>query len=216
MALTYARFEKKYLESCMDIIRNTWKFDKDFKNPKKPEYVYKYYVLDCVNWSEHLDLLVDEDGRAQGILFGSIERPAFPKKMKFLLTQWKLRAEMWWHILNGDFGDRKQAVAVYKDMRQIDADGESKAEHFDSEVNLFILSPTLRGQGYGRQLMDRYMDFCRENHLKKAFLWTTTGCTWQFYERYGFHVYQRFTHQGLSSKEAPKTPNAMIYCKEVC
>lgn len=214
MALTYAKYEKKYLKSCMEIIRSTWTFDKDFINPKKPDYVYKYYVLDCVNWSEHLDLLVDEQGQAMGILFGSIENTSLGKRLKFKARQIALRAEFWYHILNGDFGDRKRAVAVYKDMRNINADGESAARLFDSEVNLFILSPAVRGQGYGKKLMDRYIEFCKQNRLKKAFLWTTTTCTWQFYERYGFKLHQRFTHQGLSPKEL-KAPNCMIYCMDI-
>lgn len=90
MALTYKKFEEKYLESCMEMIRTTWPFEDELINPKRPEYIYKYYVLNCANWSEHLELLVDENDKAQGILFGSIKDTSYAKEFKFRLAQWKI------------------------------------------------------------------------------------------------------------------------------
>jgi ribosomal protein S18 acetylase RimI-like enzyme len=215
MVITYKKFEKRYLNSCMEMIRTTWPFEDELINPKNPEYIYKYYVLNCSNWSEHLELLVDENEQAQGILFGSIEDTSYAKAIKFYLTQWKIQLGMWWHILSGNLGNRKQAIAVYKNMCKHDADGEVFADEYDSEVNLFILSPSLRGQGYGRELMNRYMKFCRNNDLDNVFLWTTTDCNFHFYERYGFKERQRFSFKELSNNGTPTESESIVFYKAV-
>lgn len=211
MNVTYQRFNRKYLKSCQEIIKSTWPFHKHFINPKKPDYIYKYYILDCENWSEHQDLLIDEYGQVQAILFGSIEKPGVLLTLKYLWKHIKINAEIRYHILNGDLGNRKAALAVLHEIKELNILGESPADQFDSEVNLFIARPELRGKGYGKKLMDRYVEFCRENHLKSSFLWTTSECTYQFYDSYGFKLYKTFAYQGLEDKEKPKKDNTMIY-----
>ncbi|MBP2099501.1 GNAT family N-acetyltransferase [Enterococcus rivorum] len=205
MKVSHKKFEKKYLESCMALIKSTWLFEEDFAAPKHPEYIYKYYVLNCVNWSQHLDLLVDQNDQVQGILFGSIEDVGYLQSFLYALVNWKNQFEIWWHILLGDLGDQKQARKVYQEMQSYDRDGEALAKEFDGEINLFIVSPKLRGQGYGQQLMKRYLDFCRKRGVEKVFLWTTTDCNWKFYERYGFQVRAEF---------ALTKPNASIDTSE--
>ena len=45
MPLIYKNFQKKYLKSCMKMIQRTWAFEDDLINPKRPEYIYKYYLF---------------------------------------------------------------------------------------------------------------------------------------------------------------------------
>ncbi|AHD04439.1 hypothetical protein ERICIV_03992 [Paenibacillus larvae subsp. larvae] len=52
MELKFKKYDKKYLESCAALIRSTWEFEKEFIQPKKPELIYQYYVLSCVNSME--------------------------------------------------------------------------------------------------------------------------------------------------------------------
>lgn len=215
MLLSYKKYRNKYLESCMKLIQSTWTFEEEFLKPKHPRHIYKYYVLNCVNWSEHLELLVDEDDQVQGLLFGSREDATFPQKMKFRLIQWKLRFSLWWHILLGDLGNRKRAVLAFRNMQRRDADGEAMADEFGSEVNLFILAPGLRGCGYGRELMDRYIVFCRKNDLKSTFLWTTTTCSWNFYERYGFKFLRHFPLPQATTGQYSQKEVGLIYYMDI-
>lgn len=207
MEYHFEKYQKKHLDACARIIRATWPFEKDLLNPKKPEELYRYYMRDCENWSEHLDLIVDEEGCAKGILFGSIERAPLRLRIKYLLKNVRNRAGIWFHILNGDLGERRAAAAALRSMKEFNRLGEMNEEGFESEVNLFILSPDLRGMGFGKQLMDRYVAFCKRNRLKTAFLWTTPECTYTFYEKYGFEMLKRFR------VELPhvEKPDAMVY-----
>lgn len=209
----FTPYHPRYLDDCARMVQQTWPFEKDLINPREPLWLYRHYVLDCVNWSTHLDVLVDEEDRAQGLLFGSIERPRGPLLWRYLLTQLGIRSQLYWHILKGDLGQRSAALALHRSMRALNTRGETTERPFDSEVNLFILSPQLRGQGYGRQLMDRYVDFCKQHQLRTAFLWTTVDCSYSFYERYGFQLYQRFTFEQRNSQcQSPSEGgNSMIY-----
>ncbi|WP_281221741.1 GNAT family N-acetyltransferase [Photobacterium sanguinicancri] len=70
--------------------------------------------------------------------------------------------------------------------------GEEDAGLFDSEINLFIVSPELKGKGLGRKLMDRYVHFCKANGIATAFLWTDVDCDYSFYQKYGFKIHKTF------------------------
>lgn len=213
MILRYKKYEKRYLSGCMKLIQETWPFEETLQNPKRPMYLYAYYVLNCVNWSDHLDLLVDEKGNVLGILFGSVHKNNAFKSFVFSLTQWKINLTLGLHILMGDLGQRKAAIATYRAMCEHDADGEAVAEDYDGEVNLFILSPRLRGKGYGRELMNRYIKFCHKNHLDSVFLWTTTDCTFRFYEQYGFQERQRFAIKAQAGNESTAEEGIVFYKK---
>ncbi|AQT84593.1 Acetyltransferase (GNAT) family protein [Paenibacillus larvae subsp. larvae] len=88
---------------------------------------------------------------------------------------------MLFYLLRGDFGDRKTALRIRNEHIEVDKLGETTDRPFDSEVNLFIISPELRGMGYGKKLMDRYIEFCKENELHSAFLWTDIGGSVKIY-----------------------------------
>lgn len=192
MKYYYKKYEKKYLKDCANIVRDMWKFEKTLVNPKKPEILYEYYIRDCENYSEHLELLVNEKNHVKGILFGSIEDAKLYLKIKYALKHIRNAFGLYYHILNGDFGERKAAWKTVQIQSAYNQIGEADNKKFDSEVNLFILSSDLRGKGYGKKMMDRYVAFCKKNDLSNAFLWTTPECTYTFYEKYGFQLFRTF------------------------
>ncbi|NGP46029.1 GNAT family N-acetyltransferase [Bacillaceae bacterium SIJ1] len=214
MELRFQKYNPSYLNSCAKLVRNTWAFDKEFHKPKKPESIFKQYVLSCENYSEHLDLIVDEHDEVKGILFGSIEDAGLFRTLKYQVKGMRNRLISLFYLIRGDFGQRKKALQVGQANNEINRLGETTERPFDSEVNLFVVSPELRGMGYGKKLMDRYVGFCKANNLKSAFLWTDIGCTYTFYEKYGFKVYKYFSHERLT-KSKYNQPNGMVYYLEI-
>lgn len=181
---------------------------------KDKNWIYKHYFYTCLNWNQHMDIIVDESNDIKGILFGSIEDCGCAKEREFESIDKKL--EIWTekHIQQGDFGDQETAVNRFKEFLENDRLGEMYADEFDSEVNLFIVSPELRGMGYGIKLMDRYVEFLRRNNLRTAFLWTDIGCTYSFYDKYGFKLYKKYYSKNLSENDSCD-PNGMIYFLEL-
>ena len=66
----------------------------------------------------------------------------------------------------------------------------SHAESDGAHLRWFIMSDKLRGKGAGTQLVDRAIDFCRQKHYKKVYLWTFEGldAARHVYEKAGFQL----------------------------
>lgn len=210
MKLKFKKYNRRYLRSCAELIKTTWDLEEGFENPKKVDIIYQYFVMSCVNYSEHLDIIVDEKNNVKGLLFGSIEDESYPQMIKYMIRVLKMKLWASVNLILGNFGDRKTALIINNENNSIDKLGEAYAKKFDGEINLFIVSPELRGKGYGKKLMDNYIEFCKENELHKIFLWTELSCSYSFYENYGFKLYRKFYHESLTEGDKNK-PNGMIY-----
>ncbi|AYV23093.1 N-acetyltransferase [Vibrio mediterranei] len=211
--MTNYRFESysdKYFASCVDLIMATWNLHSNFVDLPSRRFVYDFYLKTCLNWNHHLDLIVDNEGRVIGILLGSKEEISLIEELKFarrdrLNNKWKNKL-----LGLGRFGNKDVAKQELARFTMNDALGEVDACLFGGEVNLFIVSETYRGQGLGKQLMDRYLNFCRFNKVKSVFLWTDEDCNHGFYSRYGFSLHKRFsTYTHYRVKHRRK--NGMIY-----
>jgi len=210
MKFIYKNYEKKYQKSCMELIKTTWQLDEYLETPRQPSHIYRYYLERCVIWSDYLELLVDEQDNVQGILFGAVTDIGYQKKH---LKQWLLNTSVLWHILIGDLGVRKSAISVYRGINWEDKTGEKDSDDFDGVINLFILSPSMRGQGYGRILMNRFIENCHKYDVENIFLWTTTKCTFQFYEHYGFSEHTRFPIE--ISENGNLVEEGIVYYKQL-
>jgi GNAT superfamily N-acetyltransferase len=52
------------------------------------------------------------------------------------------------------------------------------------------LDPTVRGQGYGKRLMEHALEFCRDQSYETVILWTNREleAARKIYARYGFEI----------------------------
>ena len=55
-----------------------------------------------------------------------------------------------------------------------------------NEITLLAVSESARGMGIGSVLIDAATAYLAEGGANRAFLYTDTDCTWQFYENHGF------------------------------
>lgn len=55
----------------------------------------------------------------------------------------------------------------------------------DNEIVLLAVDPTTHGQGVGTVLLDAATSYFADREQRRAFLFTDTDCTWEFYERRG-------------------------------
>lgn len=75
-------------------------------------------------------------------------------------------------------------------------DGHSDDEE-GARVRWVILDPELHGRGFGRELMDRAMAFCRDSGFERVYLWTYEGleAARHLYEEHGFRLVEEATRQ---------------------
>ena len=71
-----------------------------------------------------------------------------------------------------------------------------------AQLGLFLVDPSLRGTGLGKQLVQTAVDFCKERNYKKVVLWTNREliAARRIYENKGFRLIET-RNQILSNKE---------------
>jgi len=62
-----------------------------------------------------------------------------------------------------------------------------------AHLRWFILSPEVRGRGFGRRLMEEALSFCKKNDYKRVYLHTFEGLNpaRHLYEKFGFELVQQ-------------------------
>nr|WP_269528355.1 GNAT family N-acetyltransferase [Anoxybacillus tepidamans] len=71
-----------------------------------------------------------------------------------------------------------------------------------AQLGLFLVEPGVRGGGYGQQLLQRAIDFCKEKGYETIILWTNSELksARMLYEKNGFRLNET-RRQILSNKE---------------
>lgn len=72
-----------------------------------------------------------------------------------------------------------------------------QSEETGARLRWVILSPDLHGQGIGRELMDRAMNYCQDVGFERVFLWTFDGleAARRLYDAHGFEEVETDTRQ---------------------
>lgn len=115
-------------------------------------------------------------GRFVGALLVEMydEKPLFNfywRKLTTSLVNWGLP-----HLYGGMVSSYDQANGEMLKHYQIQ-------EKLDGEICFFAVDPKEKGQGIGTELLDR---FAHEKRGQRVFLYTDSGCTYQFYQHKGF------------------------------
>ncbi|CAF1145129.1 unnamed protein product [Adineta steineri] len=215
MKLEFIKYKSIYLKSCAKLIKETWTIDDELINPSQSRHLYYYYIRNCVDNSIYTQLIIDkETENVLGILFGSNQNQTTYKSS---IKNFRNFLILFKHIIFGHLGKRFIALKYMKDTLDLDKCIEKYCENFDSELNLFVLSKELQGQGYGKQLMNNFIEFCKiQGKIHNIFLWTDISCNYGFYEHYGFRLYKQFYDDRLTDHDDKRTdkPNGFIFCKE--
>lgn len=106
----------------------------------------------------------------------------FEAKVASEIAQFLLRADWrkdgFWSLCRRDRVEGGIAV----DAVHVDPKG--------AHLRWFICSDSLRGQGYGKKLLDQALTFCRSQGYSKVYLWTFKGlhAARHLYEQAGFRM----------------------------
>ncbi len=177
------------LDRCVAIVNEVWDFDTNIGPPALADFVKRFYVAGTLAESRHARV-IDTGGEVQALLFGWAgtdnryrnEYSGIAGRLRTLtrlLTLPKVR-----FVTKLDW---LRAITAHQVARQrIEPIG-------DGEVTLFAAALTSQGKGYGRRLMDAYVDHCRQLGIEWLTVETDVESNYGFYDHYGFTMIGEFT-----------------------
>lgn len=109
--------------------------------------------------------------------------------------------------------------------RNMLAEAKKEGHAYDAEVVLLLVSPSARGQGVGKHLFDWLLGQFKANGVTRYFLYTDTGCDYQFYDRAGLtrrkvldmepHTVQEDAEVQQEASDLDEHLHAFLYDNEV-
>ena len=205
MEYKFMKTQKKHLDRAAEMMSHVWDFNKHFLNVRKPNKLFKlilkYYLIE----SDYTEVVLNEDERVQGYLFGGPTKLSYIKGLR--------QAALLLSFLRGDLGNRRKALKVIMGFQSDLGILMRNKDYFDNEVKLFFIDEKAKGLGLEKELMDRYVRHCRGNNNKDIVLMTDSGSGRRFYDQYGFRKLKQ-AHSPFFP-EPEKEHNVFSYVYEV-
>jgi ribosomal protein S18 acetylase RimI-like enzyme len=98
-------------------------------------------------------------------------------------------------VLSGDYTDQRLWLVDYDDEVK-GSIAIVKNSPDEAQLRWFIIHPSLRGRGLGKQLVSEALSFCREHGYKRVILWTfdELDAAIGIYKKNGFVKTEEITH----------------------
>lgn len=202
-------FEDRDLDSCRRIVDVTWGFSQHLRPAEAADFALRAYVGDALAVSDRAWVVEDEEG-VGGFIFGRCGvGPRF--RTEYGGMRGTLRMGLGLLRLPGlGLGEK---LAWLRAARAHAANRAAMPEA-DGEVTLFAVDPAARGRGYGRELMDAYLDQCRAAGTRRIVLETDQSSSYGFYDHYGFERVGSF-HSPLNERFHGQPYEAFVYQLEL-
>lgn len=193
-------------EKCVEIINRVWGFDARFQPDQLARLFKNIYVSGSLSASNFY-IVIEENNTVEGFLFGKCGHQNLYKSgfstivsnLAFIYRLLTLKQVPW-----------KRKTDYLKMLN----DHEIKRREIEpkriNEVNLFAVDPKNQGKGYGKKLMEAYIEFCRSNDADRVTLETDLECNYGFYQHFGFKVKGEF-YSALQKEYSGKSGQSYIY-----
>ncbi|MFW6366135.1 MAG: GNAT family N-acetyltransferase [Spirochaetota bacterium] len=169
-------------EDCCAIVDRVWRFTSHFKPAQLAACFLDVYTLGSLAHSNFAAVL-EEEHTVRGFLFGT-RLHGKPVKTRFsgLLGGLTAFAELML-IRNVSVAQKFSIIAMINTHERNRLQAEAQRKY---EVNLFAVDPACQGKGYGKILMNSYLDACRNDGIDSVTLDTDEDSNFRFYEHLGF------------------------------
>lgn len=83
-----------------------------------------------------------------------------------------------------------------------------------AQIIFFATTPSARGTGVGSALMRKFTKVCEEKGIKVQYLLTDEQCTYQYYDRHGFHKVAKIPEK-ITLNGKTISNNIFLYTKKI-
>lgn len=199
-------FKNSDLTRCAAIVNKVWTFNSKFKPEQLSELFLDYYTGGSLSAS-NFAVVAEEHNIVKGFLFGKCGNEKLIKtgysglwgKIKFLFQLLFLRGvslKKKWFYLN---------IAGVHEVNRRKVEPERI-----NEVNLFAVDPDTQGKGYGKLLMNDFIEHCKKENVSRITLDTDGECNTGFYDHFGFKVKGTFDSP-LQKEYSGKSGLSIVY-----
>jgi ribosomal protein S18 acetylase RimI-like enzyme len=199
-------FRAADITACTEIVNKVWDFKNRFKPKELASLFQSYYTAGSLAQS-NFHVVLEERGKTEGFLFGRCgNRSLYKNEYSGLVGS--LRFLYRFIVLRGVSFRRKtyymKILSVHEKNRR------SIEPNKLNEVNLFAVDPATQGQGYGKRLMNKFIEHCRSRGAERITLETDEECNYGFYEHFGFSVIGIFDSP-LQKEYSGKSGRCFVY-----
>jgi GNAT superfamily N-acetyltransferase len=200
------KFKPQDVEQCVNIVNMVWDFDIRF-NPKQLSNLFKRIYTEGSLANSNFAVVVEENNAVQGFLFGkcgnknliTTKYSGTKGNIKFLYELFSLKGitlkrKFYFLTIIGEHEKNRRTV-----------------EHpRENEVNLFAVNPNCQGKGYGKLLMNSFIDYCKQKNVNRITLDTDQECNYGFYDYLGFKIKGKF-YSPLQKEYSGKSGESYVY-----
>ncbi|ESA33493.1 gnat family acetyltraansferase [Leptolyngbya sp. Heron Island J] len=199
-------YRESDFEYCQYLVNRVWHFDKHFYPPELAKVFSQIYVASPLALSNFIKV-VDVNKKPCGFLFGRVENlPRRKSDYSGLVGQLKIMSKLF--FIPGVSLKRKLS---YFHKIYLHETNRRKAENeIDSEILLLVVDPDSQGKGWGKELVNTFIESCVENEVKKVVLETDAESNYGFYNHLGFSVKGDF-YSPLLKEFSGKSGKTYIY-----
>lgn len=200
------KFEKSDLDKCVEIVNDVWDFDSRFIPAQLSELFKRAYIGGSFSAS-NFAIVIEEDRIVKGFLFGKCgSRNLF--KGEYGGIKGGLRFLLQLLFLKGV--SLKKKLYYINILREHEKNRRKVEPTRENEVNLFAVTPKTQGKGYGKLLMNAFIDYSKNLNVNRVTLDTDKECNYGFYEHFGFKVKGEF-YSPLQKEYSGKSGDSYVY-----
>jgi len=165
---------------------------------------YMMSALAASTWAE----VLDESGRVVGFLFGRIEKH---RRAGVKLVPEQSLISMASAFIAARHERPSNILRMIWNVALTELKMSVNRPHSDAEITMLIVGSAHRGKGYGRLLVERFVDAARADGASVLTVYTDDqSSNWRFYERLGFRRVAEF-YDNISSFWVGRRANGIVY-----
>lgn len=169
-------------EQCKKIINDVWNFYDRYHPSQLAELLIDIYINGSLSQS-NFAIVIEESNLVQGFIIGRSSNS----------TNYKNHYSGFLGMLNFAFKmitlksiSLKEKLKYLFVLVQHEKNKYLAVKNRKNEVNLFAVSPMAQGKGYGKLLMEEFVNECKRNKVKRITLDTDKSSNYKFYNHFGF------------------------------
>ena len=182
---TIRDYKRSDYKVCETLVNQAWKFDTNIQPRALAEIAKTIYTKGSL-LNSNFQKVIEKDGKVIGLLFGLNEKIE-KKKSDFLFGLNILRRIFF--IKGLPF---KKKTQFLKSLNRHVTNRSKLVEQGKSEIVLFIIDTSFQKQGYGKRLLEAFLQQCKESDVDSLIVETNTDGGSKFYKKMGFKLIDYF------------------------